>query len=65
MLNYFTPVFSSSIRGRTNYNYPDNNNNNNNSLNIHFKYTIDELLNSNFPKKITNDLDLDPCKAGK
>lgn len=30
-----------------------------------FKYTIEELLTSTFPKKTSNDLDLDPCKAGK
>lgn len=30
-----------------------------------FKYTIEELLSNNFPKKSSNDLDLDPCKAGK
>lgn len=30
-----------------------------------FKFTIDELLTSTFPKKISGDLDLDPCKAGK
>ncbi|CAH0558861.1 unnamed protein product [Brassicogethes aeneus] len=28
------------------------------------KYTIDELLNTVFPKKTSNDLDMDPCKAG-
>lgn len=56
-LSYYPPVYS--LKERTNYN---NNINNNNR---HFKYTIDELLTNNFPKKITNDLDLDPCKAGK
>ena len=30
-----------------------------------FKYSIDELLTAVFPKKISEDLDLDPCKAGK
>lgn len=30
-----------------------------------FKYTIDELLNNAFSKKVSNDVDLDPCKAGK
>lgn len=31
----------------------------------HFKYTIDELLRADFPKKTSNDLYLDPCKSGK
>lgn len=30
-----------------------------------YKYSVQELLNTVFPKKISNDLDLDPCKAGK
>lgn len=30
-----------------------------------FKFTADELLNTVFPTTTTNDLDLDPCKAGK
>jgi hypothetical protein len=29
------------------------------------KFTADELLCSIYPKKISNDVDLDPCKAGK
>lgn len=29
------------------------------------KFTIDELLTTVFPKKTSDDLDLDPCKAGK
>ena len=28
------------------------------------KFTIEELLNSNFPHSISGDLDLDICKAG-
>lgn len=28
-------------------------------------YTIDELMTTVFPKKSSNDLDMDPCKAGK
>lgn len=31
----------------------------------HFKYTVDELLSRIFPKKVSNDIYLDPCKAGK
>lgn len=31
----------------------------------HFKYTMDELLVANFPKKTSNDIFLDPCKSGK
>lgn len=27
------------------------------------KFTIDQLITTNFPKKISGDLDLDPCKA--
>lgn len=30
----------------------------------HSKYTIDELMNQVFPKKSSDDQDLDPCKAG-
>lgn len=30
-----------------------------------FKYSIDALLNTVFEKKISDDVDLDPCKAGK
>lgn len=29
------------------------------------KYTVDQLLMSDFPKKISDDIYLDPCKAGK
>lgn len=29
------------------------------------KYSVQDLLNTVFPKKISGDLDLDPCKAGK
>lgn len=29
------------------------------------KYAADELLCSVYPKKTSNDVDLDPCKAGK
>lgn len=28
------------------------------------RFTIEDLLTSTFPKKISGDLDLDPCKAG-
>lgn len=28
------------------------------------KYTSEELLTKRFPRKISNDVDLDPCKAG-
>lgn len=28
-------------------------------------YSIEVLLNTVFPTKTSNDLDLDPCKAGK
>ncbi|CAH0558868.1 unnamed protein product [Brassicogethes aeneus] len=28
------------------------------------KYTIEDLLTKTFPKKTSNDLDMDPCKAG-
>lgn len=30
-----------------------------------FKYTVDQLLSSDFPTKISDDIYLDPCKAGK
>lgn len=30
-----------------------------------FKFSIDELLNTVFPSSTTNDVYLDPCKAGK
>lgn len=29
------------------------------------KYTIDYLLNNNFDTRISNDIDMDPCKAGE
>lgn len=29
------------------------------------KFTIDELLSNNYENKESNDLGLDPCKAGK
>lgn len=29
------------------------------------KFTIDELLNGHFSYKISDDIDMDPCKAGK
>jgi hypothetical protein len=29
------------------------------------RFTIDELLNSRFPSRISDDIDLDPCKGGK
>ncbi|XP_037943329.1 transcriptional regulator ovo-like [Teleopsis dalmanni] len=31
----------------------------------HSKFTIEELLNTKFEKKISNDIDMDPCKAGE
>ncbi|KAM7363855.1 tolloid-like protein 1 tolkin isoform 1-T3 [Cochliomyia hominivorax] len=30
----------------------------------HSKYSIEDLLNTKFEKKISNDIDMDPCKAG-
>lgn len=30
-----------------------------------YHYTIDELLNTTFPTRISDDIDLDPCKSGK
>lgn len=30
-----------------------------------YHYTIDELLNTTFPTRISDDIDLDPCKTGK
>ncbi|ENN72173.1 hypothetical protein YQE_11228, partial [Dendroctonus ponderosae] len=30
----------------------------------HSKYSVDQLLNSVFPTKVSSDIDLDPCKAG-
>lgn len=35
------------------------------SVQPHFKYTIDQLMTTVFPRKTSDDLDLDPCKAGK
>lgn len=29
-----------------------------------FKYTIDQLLMNDFPKKTSDDIYMDPCKAG-
>lgn len=29
------------------------------------KFTIDDLLNGQFSYKISEDIDMDPCKAGK
>lgn len=29
-----------------------------------FKFTAEELLNTKFSNKISNDVDVDPCKAG-
>lgn len=31
----------------------------------HHKYSIDELLNSDFEYKVSDDIDMDPCKSGK
>ncbi|XP_022906933.2 protein tolkin-like [Onthophagus taurus] len=31
---------------------------------IKTKFTIEELVNGNFPKRTSDDLDLDPCKSG-
>lgn len=31
----------------------------------HFKYTMDQLLTANFPKRTSDDIFLDPCKSGK
>lgn len=30
-----------------------------------FKYTVEELLHSHFDRKLSNDIDIDPCKAGE
>lgn len=32
--------------------------------NVRGKFTIEELVGNTFAKKISGDLDLDPCKAG-
>ena len=29
------------------------------------KFSIEQLLNTQFEKKVSNDIDMDPCKAGK
>ena len=29
------------------------------------RYTIDELLDARFPKSISGDIDMDPCKSSK
>lgn len=29
------------------------------------RFTADELLNTQFPSRISDDIDLDPCKGGK
>jgi len=29
------------------------------------KFTIEELLHTKFPSRISDDIDLDPCKGGK
>lgn len=31
----------------------------------HFKYTTEQLLKTEFPKKTSNDIYLDPCKSGE
>lgn len=31
----------------------------------HSTWTIDDLMYSNFPLKISDDIDLDPCKSGE
>lgn len=30
-----------------------------------FKYTVDELLHARFDRKMSNDIDIDPCKGGE
>ena len=32
---------------------------------VTFKYTVDELYHAHFDRKVSNDVDIDPCKAGK
>lgn len=32
---------------------------------VRFKYTVDELLHAHFDRKVSNDIDIDPCKGGK
>lgn len=29
------------------------------------KFTVEDLVNSHFPTKLSSDIDLDPCKSGK
>jgi hypothetical protein len=29
------------------------------------RFTIEELLHTRFPSRISDDIDLDPCKGGK
>lgn len=29
------------------------------------RFTIEELVNTRFPSRISDDIDLDPCKGGK
>lgn len=33
--------------------------------NIGGKFSIEQLMNNVYPHKISNDIDLDPCKSGK
>lgn len=34
------------------------------TVNYHNKFSIDELLSSKFEFKISEDIDMDPCKSG-
>lgn len=34
-------------------------------LDHHHQFSIDELLTTNFPKKVSNDSGLNPCKASE
>jgi hypothetical protein len=38
---------------------------NNKTLLSHKTYSIEELMSQTFPTTISNDIDMDPCKAGK
>jgi hypothetical protein len=29
------------------------------------RFTIEELLHTRFPSRVSDDIDLDPCKGGK
>jgi hypothetical protein len=63
-INFLNCDDTNSINSKF-YNHKDNVSFNNETFLIHKKYSIEDLMSQTFPTTISNDIDMDPCKAGE